>query len=134
MSNSLHEQIEAVESGYEFLLAYVAIVNETFATKFFQSTENAIGRRFGNLDQRYAGAFEIGLQRLYLLDDRHIAGSTLGNLTHEYKNGTYIKRSTNYQYRFNDPILSDCHWWLERKGGSHPYDIEYNTIRALWQE
>jgi predicted permease len=38
---------------------HVAIVNETFATKFFQSTEDAIGRRFGDLDQKFAGAFEI---------------------------------------------------------------------------
>ena len=38
---------------------HVAVVNETFATKFFQSSEDAIGRRFGDLDQKYAGVFEI---------------------------------------------------------------------------
>jgi predicted permease len=38
---------------------HVAVVNETFANKYFQSNEDAIGRRFGDLDQQYAGAFEI---------------------------------------------------------------------------
>ena len=38
---------------------HVAVVNETFATKFFQSSEDAIGRRFGDLNQKYAGIFEI---------------------------------------------------------------------------
>jgi predicted permease len=37
----------------------VAVVNETFAKKFFQSVEGSIGRRFGDLDQKYAGNFEI---------------------------------------------------------------------------
>jgi len=36
----------------------VAVVNQTFAKKFFKD-EDPIGRHFGDLDQKYAGAFEI---------------------------------------------------------------------------
>ena len=42
---------------------HVAVVNETFATKFFQSTEDAIGRRFGDLDQKYAGLSRLSALR-----------------------------------------------------------------------
>jgi len=35
-----------------------AVVNQTFARKFFKG-ESAIGHHFGNLDMKYAGAFEI---------------------------------------------------------------------------
>ncbi|HSF16182.1 MAG TPA: ABC transporter permease [Vicinamibacteria bacterium] len=51
---------------------HVAMVNETFATKFFQSTEDAIGRRFGDLDQKYAGAFEI----IGVVEDAQYLGPT----------------------------------------------------------
>ena len=36
----------------------VAVVNQTFARKFFKD-EDLIGRHFGDMDQKYAGAFEI---------------------------------------------------------------------------
>jgi predicted permease len=36
----------------------VAVVNETFARKFFKD-DDPIGKRFGDLDPKYAGAFEI---------------------------------------------------------------------------
>ncbi len=36
----------------------IAVVNQTFAKKFFKD-ENPIGKHFGDLDQKYAGAFEI---------------------------------------------------------------------------
>jgi predicted permease len=36
----------------------VAVVNQTFARKFFKD-EDPIGRHFGDLDQKYAGSFEI---------------------------------------------------------------------------
>ncbi|MBZ5654537.1 MAG: ABC transporter permease [Acidobacteriia bacterium] len=36
----------------------VAVVNQTFAKKFFKD-EDPIGQHFGNLDQKYAGAYEI---------------------------------------------------------------------------
>lgn len=36
----------------------VAVVNQTFAKKFFKD-EDPIGKRFGDLDQKYAGNFEI---------------------------------------------------------------------------
>jgi putative ABC transport system permease protein len=36
----------------------VAVVNQTFAKKFFKD-ENPIGKHFGDLDQKYAGNFEI---------------------------------------------------------------------------
>jgi len=36
----------------------VAVVNQTFAKKFFKG-EDSIGRHFGDLDQKYAGTFEI---------------------------------------------------------------------------
>jgi predicted permease len=36
----------------------VAVVNQAFAKKFFKD-ENPIGKHFGNLEQRYAGSFEI---------------------------------------------------------------------------
>lgn len=36
----------------------VAVVNQTFARKFFKD-ENPIGKRFGDLDPKYAGNFEI---------------------------------------------------------------------------
>ena len=37
---------------------HVAVVNQTFARKFFKD-ESAIGKHFGDLDMKYAGAFEI---------------------------------------------------------------------------
>jgi len=37
---------------------HVAVVNQTFAKKFFRN-ESAIGKHFGDLDMKYAGAFEI---------------------------------------------------------------------------
>ncbi|HYL46041.1 MAG TPA: ABC transporter permease [Candidatus Limnocylindrales bacterium] len=37
---------------------HVAIVNQTFAKRFFKDG-NAIGKHFGNVDMRYAGQFEI---------------------------------------------------------------------------
>jgi predicted permease len=36
----------------------IAVVNHTFATKFFKD-EDPIGKHFGDLDQKYAGDFEI---------------------------------------------------------------------------
>ncbi|PYX27267.1 MAG: hypothetical protein DMG80_19035 [Acidobacteria bacterium] len=36
----------------------VAVVNQTFAKKFFKD-EDPIGKHFGDLDQKYSGAFEI---------------------------------------------------------------------------
>jgi predicted permease len=36
----------------------VAVVNQTFASKFFKD-EDPIGKHFGDLDQKYSGAFEI---------------------------------------------------------------------------
>ncbi len=36
----------------------VAVVNQTFAAKFFKD-DDPIGKRFGDLDPKYAGAFEI---------------------------------------------------------------------------
>jgi len=36
----------------------VAVVNQTFAKKFFKN-DSAIGKHFGDLDMKYAGAFEI---------------------------------------------------------------------------
>jgi hypothetical protein len=36
----------------------VAVVNHAFAKKFFKD-EDPIGKHFGDLDQKYAGAFEI---------------------------------------------------------------------------
>jgi predicted permease len=36
----------------------VAVVNETFAKKFFKN-EDPIGKHFGDVDQKYSGAFEI---------------------------------------------------------------------------
>ncbi len=36
----------------------VAVVNQTFGKKFFKD-ESPIGKHFGDLDQKYAGAFEI---------------------------------------------------------------------------
>jgi len=36
----------------------VAVVNQTFAKKFFKD-QNPIGKHFGDLDMKYAGAFEI---------------------------------------------------------------------------
>jgi len=37
---------------------HVALVNQTFARKFFKN-ESPIGKHFGDLDMKYAGAFEI---------------------------------------------------------------------------
>ena len=37
---------------------HVAVVNQTFAKKFFKN-DTAIGKHFGDLDMKYAGAFEI---------------------------------------------------------------------------
>jgi len=51
---------------------HVAIVNETFATKFFESTDDAIGRRFGDLGQEYAGAYEI----IGVVEDAQYRGPT----------------------------------------------------------
>ena len=36
----------------------VAVVNQTFAKKFFKD-EDPIGKHFGDLEQKYAGSFEI---------------------------------------------------------------------------
>jgi predicted permease len=36
----------------------IAVVNQTFAKKFFKD-EDPIGKHFGDLDQKYAGSFEI---------------------------------------------------------------------------
>jgi predicted permease len=36
----------------------IAVINETFANKFFKD-EDPIGKHFGDLDQKYAGSFEI---------------------------------------------------------------------------
>ena len=36
----------------------MAVVNQTFAKKFFKD-EDPIGKHFGDLDAKYAGAFEI---------------------------------------------------------------------------
>jgi putative ABC transport system permease protein len=36
----------------------IAVVNQTFATNFFKA-EEPIGKHFGDLDQKYAGSFEI---------------------------------------------------------------------------
>ncbi|HSF14275.1 MAG TPA: ABC transporter permease [Vicinamibacteria bacterium] len=37
----------------------VAVVNQTFAEKFFPNGEDPIGKRFGALDPKYSGRFEI---------------------------------------------------------------------------
>jgi len=51
----------------------VAVVNETFAKKFFKSGEDPIGKRFGDLDQRYAGNFEI----VGVTEDTQYRGATM---------------------------------------------------------
>ena len=51
----------------------VAVVNETFAKKFFGSGEDAIGKRFGDLDQKYAGSFEI----VGVTEDTQYRGATM---------------------------------------------------------
>jgi predicted permease len=48
----------------------VAVVNETFAKKFFKG--DAIGKRFGDLDQKYAGHFEI----VGITEDTQYRGAT----------------------------------------------------------
>jgi predicted permease len=51
----------------------VAVVNETFAKKFFNSGEDPIGKRFGDLDQKYAGNFEI----VGVTEDTQYRGATM---------------------------------------------------------
>jgi predicted permease len=49
----------------------VALVNQTFAKKFFKD-QNPIGKHFGNIEPRYAGSFEI----VGVTEDTHYLGPT----------------------------------------------------------
>jgi predicted permease len=51
----------------------VAVVNQTFAKKFFKNGEDPIGKRFGDLDQKYAGNFEI----VGVTEDTQYRGATM---------------------------------------------------------
>ena len=55
----------------------VAVVNQTFAKKFFKD-EDPIGKHFGDLDQKYAGAFEI----VGVTEDTQYRGPNRQNSSH----------------------------------------------------
>ena len=92
MSNSLHENIEVIESGYEFLLAYAAQGRESDGGSDTRSTlsgmsdaANAIVTTLGGEDEEFSGvavddARKAGAAIRFVLSQDIISSELVDNL------------------------------------------------------